>query len=93
MSDLTIRDLYALMIAEYGDGDFWERAWAGDRWVMDLASYKRVRAACKAANLTYPPVPGGDAGPDPEDQLFGLPVEVREGGGEPYLERDERMRP
>lgn len=88
MTELTVSDLYGLMIREYKGRDpspfLGEQFPPGTRWVMDLASYKRVVAACRAASAAYPP---GEDDPDPDGaQLFGLPVEVREDGGEPHLE-------
>jgi hypothetical protein len=80
----TVKDLYALMVAQYGDVDNWERALRGDRWVMNLASYKRIRATLRAAGVAYP-ADAGDDDPRPEDVLFGLPVEVREDGGTPHV--------
>ncbi len=85
MSDL-LKDLYALMVAEYGDlgPGLWD-APAGDRWVMDLPAYKRARAACRAAGAVYPA--GGSDDPKPEDRLFGLPIEIHPDGGEPHVVR------
>ena len=57
---------------------------AGYRWVMNLASYKQLRADCEAATgrRTDP-----DTWiPDPADQLFGIWIEVRDDGGVPHLE-------
>ena len=84
MPDVMLRDLYALMIREYGDSDYLELNLRGARWVMDLDSYKQVRAAARAAGAIYP----DDAADDPAlgDCLFGVPVDVREGGGAPHLE-------
>ena len=89
---LTLSDLYALMAREYKGRDPTGFGFptfpTGTRWVMDLASYKRVRTACLAAGAVYPP--GGDDPetwvPKLEDRLFGLPLEVREDGGVPHLE-------
>ena len=91
MADLTVRDLYEIMAREYKGRDpspfLAEQFPRGTRWVMDLASYKRVRAACAAAGAVYPEGNDPEAWvPHPGDQLFGLPVEVRENGGEPHLE-------
>ena len=57
---------------------------AGTRWVMDLARYRQLRADCEVYNgrRTDPDT----WMPDPGDQLFGIPVEVREDGGVPHLE-------
>ena len=91
MSELTVGDLYALMIQAYGGADPFDLALRGDRWVMDLASYKRVRAACRAAGALYPEGDDPESWvPHPEDRLFALPVEVRDDGGEPHLERAAR---
>ena len=92
---LTVKDLYALMAAEFPAG--WtvspfvnnDLAAGGAYWVMDLDHYRQVRAACQAAGASYPP---GEDDPDtwvpkPEDRLFGLLVEVRGDGGPPHLER------
>lgn len=83
MSDeLTVRDLYALLLREARSH---KNAWSrGCYWVMDLNSYKRIR---RAARPGTDPEPDEEKWvPDPSDQLFGLPVEVREDGGEPHLE-------
>ena len=91
MGDLTVRDLYLIMTREYKGRDpspfLAEQFPPGTHWVMDPAWYKRVRTACATAGAIYPP-PGDDPenwAPKPEDQLFGLPVKVREDGGEPHL--------
>jgi hypothetical protein len=86
MSDVTLRDLYALAIREFGGSDYLELNLRGFRWVMDLDSYRQVRAAARAAGAIYPDDAGDD--PKPEDVLFGLPVDVRDGGGAPHLEQD-----
>jgi hypothetical protein len=93
MTGLTLRDLYALMLAEYGPIGWPVQGLPvytspGDRWVMDLAAYKQVRAACRAAGAVYPP--GAGDKPRPEDRLLGLPVEVRADGGEPHIVRGRR---
>ena len=91
MSDLTVRDLYALMVHEYKGRDpigfGFPTFPLGTWWVMDLASYRAIRAACLAAGAIYP---ADEQDPDswvpkPEDRLFGLPIEVRVDGGEPHL--------
>jgi hypothetical protein len=97
---VTLKELYALMLREFPPG--WtaspfaqnDLAGAGFRWVMDLDSYKEVRAACRAAGAIYPPgeEDRDEWAPKPEDQLFGLPVEVRDDGGSPHLERARRVR-
>ena len=90
MTELTVSGLYSLMTHEYGGRDpspfLAEQFPPGTRWVMDAASYKRVVAACRAAGAVYP---SGEHDPEPApgDQLFGLPLTVREDGGEPHLER------
>ena len=89
MTKMTPKDLYALVLAETGGADpLWGQLGATHRWVMDLESYREVRAACLAAGAVYPE--GDDPEkwvPDPGDQLFAIPVEVRDGGGAPHLER------
>jgi len=85
---MTLKDLYALITAEYGGQDpLYLVSYV--RWVMDLDSYKEVRAACVAAGAIYSP--GADDPetwvPKPEDRLFALTIEVRDGGGPPHLER------
>ena len=85
MGTLTVRDLYRLMVNEYGDADPFNLAARGDRWVMDLNGYRQVRAACRAADALV--ADDGLDEPGPHDQLFGVPVEVREDGGAPHLER------
>lgn len=87
---MTLPDLYAIMAREYKGRTpspfLAEQFPPGTRWVMDLASYKQVRAACVAAGAIYPE--GNDPErwvPKPEDQLFALPIEVREDGGMPHL--------
>jgi hypothetical protein len=78
-----LRDLYAMMVAEFGDSAPWDlnpRA----LWVMDLDSYKQVRATARAAGAVYPD--DGVDDPGPEDCLFGVRVDVRDGGGTPHLE-------
>ena len=84
MADVTLRDLYALAIRESGGSDYLELNLRGARWVMDPDSYRQVRAAARAAGATYPDDAADD--PSPEDRLFGLPVDVRDGGGAPHLE-------
>lgn len=55
---------------------------------MDLARYKQLRADCDAF---YDRQTDPDTWiPDPGDQLFGIPVEVREDGGVPHLEGERR---
>ena len=83
MSDLTLRDLYTMMARDYGGRDPLDLALAGDRWVMDDESFRSVIAACKREGVIYPP----DYEPGPQDRLFGLPVDVREGAGAPHVER------
>jgi hypothetical protein len=84
MAGVTLRDLYALVIAEFGDSAPWDLN-PDARWVMDLDSYRQVRAAARAAGAVYPDDAGDD--PRPEDVLFGIPVDVRDGGGAPHLEQ------
>ena len=85
---MTLKELYALVSAEYGGVYPMDLAVQGKRWVMDLTSYKEVRAACQAAGAIYPP--GEDTPenwvPKPEDRLMGLMIEVRDDGGQPHLE-------
>ena len=80
----TLRDLYALAIREFGGSDYLELNLRGARWVMDLDAYKQVRAAARAAVAVYPDDDGDE--PRPEDCLFGVFIEVRDGGGAPHLE-------
>lgn len=83
MADVMLRDLYTQMVAEFGDSAAWDlnpRA----LWVMDLDSYRQVRAAIRAAGAVYPDDDTGD--PRPEDCLFGVFIDVRDGGGQPHLE-------
>ena len=80
----VLRDLYALMIREFGGSDWLELNLRGARWVMDLDAYKEVRAAARAAGAVYLDDAGDD--PRPEDCLFGVFIEVRDGGGAPHLE-------
>jgi hypothetical protein len=82
--DVTLQDLYALAIREFGGSDYLDLDQRGVRWVMDLDAYKQVRAAARAAGAIYPDDAADD--PSPEDRLFGLPVDVRDGGGAPHLE-------
>ena len=79
-----LRDLYALMVREFGDSDWLELSLRGARWVMDLDSYKQVRAEARSAGAVY--ADGTDDDPRPEDCLFGVFIEVRDGGGAPHLE-------
>ena len=95
MNDLTIQDLFAIIQAEYANRD--PAGFAADifppgtRWVMDLRWYKQVRAACQQAGAIYPNADDPDKWvPDPKDVLYGLPIDVREDGGEPHLERMDR---
>jgi hypothetical protein len=88
MPDVTLRDLYALVVREFGDHDYLELSLRGARWVMDPDSYRQVRAAARAAGAVFPDDAGDD--PKPEDRLFGIPVDVRDGGGAPHLELDAR---
>ncbi len=85
MADVTLRDLYALAVREFGGSDYLELNLRGARWVMDPGAYKQVRAVARAAGAIYP-----DDGNDdqPEGYLFGLPVDVRDGGGAPHLDLD-----
>ena len=78
-----LRDLYAQMVAAFGDSSPWDLN-PDALWVMNLDSYKQVRAAARAAGAVYPDDDAGD--PRPEDRLFGVPVDVRDGGGAPHLE-------
>jgi hypothetical protein len=90
---VTLQELYALIHAEFGGAYPLDLDVQGARWVMDLASYREVRAVCRAAGAIYPE--GDDPEnwvPDPKDRLMGLCVEVREDGGVPHIERPERRR-
>jgi hypothetical protein len=82
--DVVLRDLYALAIREFGGSDYLELNLRGARWVMDLDAYRQVRAAARAAGAIYPD--DGTDDPGPEDCLFGVRVDVRDGGGAPHLE-------
>jgi hypothetical protein len=85
--ELRLRDVYAVIMEAYGGADPVTLAAGGFRWVMDLASYKQIRAAVRAAGVIYPEGDDPDDwAPKPEDRLYGLLVEVREDGGEPHLE-------
>lgn len=68
----------------YGAAGGWARQPGGARWVMDLSWYRQVRAASEIGRdlHTDPDM----MTPDPADTLFGIPVSVRDGGGEPHLE-------
>jgi hypothetical protein len=90
---LTVKNLYALMSAEFAGRTsspfvYDSLALQGAYWVMDLGHYKQVRAACQAAGAIYPPDEQDTETwvPKPEDRLFGLLVEVRGDGGPPHLE-------
>jgi len=89
---MTPKELYALIAAEFGGAGSMDpldlAVYRGAYWVMDLAAYKEVRAACQAAGAVYPPSEQDPEGwvPKPEDRLFGLLVDVREDGGAPHLE-------
>lgn len=53
-------------------------------WVMDLAGYKAMRRQ-------MPAQPDGEEDedkwvPSVKDRLIGMPIVVREGGGEPHIE-------
>jgi hypothetical protein len=74
MARLTMADLEELARAAFAV----DRMDMRYRWVMDRASYDRVRAAAAV-------LPPGE--PDDHDCLFGIYVEVREDGGEPHLVR------
>ena len=68
----------------YSAAGDWARRPGQARWVMDSAWYRRLRAASEITR-------GERADPDaasacPHDTLFGLPLSVRDGGGEPHLE-------
>jgi hypothetical protein len=86
MADVTLRDLYALAVREFGGSDYLELNLRGARWVMDLDAYRQVPAAARAAGVIYADDAADD--PRPEDVLFGIPVVVRDGGGAPHLELD-----
>jgi hypothetical protein len=78
----------ASLYIQVGGGDPVSLAAAGYWWVMDLDAYKQVRAACRAAGALYPEGDDPDDwAPHPEDRLLGLLVDVRDGGGQPHLER------
>jgi hypothetical protein len=62
----------------------WARRPGGALWVMNPAWYRQIRAASESATgrRTDP-----DTWiPDAADVLFGIPVSVRDDGGEPHLE-------
>ena len=82
MSDNGILELCRQAYGTVSDRDLDENRLC---WVMDLASYKRVRAECEA-------VAGRQTDPetwipDQADMLFAIFIEVREGGGLPHLEQ------
>ena len=54
-------------------------------WVMNLASYKRLRAECEA--LTGRQTDPETWIPDQADTLFFIFIEVRDDGGLPHLEQ------
>jgi hypothetical protein len=79
-----LRDLYR----QIGPRDPVTLAWDGYWWVMDLAAYKRIREACRAAGAIYPEGDDPDDWePREEDRLFGLRIDIRDGEPEPRLER------
>jgi hypothetical protein len=94
---MTLEELFALITGEFGrytSSPFAQDSLieCGAYWVMDLGSYKEIRAACKEAGAVYPP---GEENPEdwvpaPGDLLYGLPVEVHENGGRPHLEFPRR---
>jgi hypothetical protein len=73
----------------YAAADPWVLPAPDVHWVMDLESYKRIRAAAVAAGM--PPRDNEDDDdpgkwkPSPDDRLMAMPIEVREDGGEPHL--------
>jgi hypothetical protein len=82
---LAARDLWALCKQAYYDVDPVWRADPRIRWVMDLTHYKQIRAQSEAYSdhQTDPET----WMPDPGDLLMAIPIDVREDGGEPHLER------
>jgi hypothetical protein len=91
MTQMTMKDLYALLVKEYGNRDPFDLPIPAAHWVMDLDSYMQIRRAAREG------MPHDDElddeskwVPDPRDQLFAVPVEVREDGGKPHLEYEAR---
>ena len=76
--------LQELIAQAYAVADEWADRAHRARWVMDLSSYKHVRAACEV--LTGRQTDPETWVPDPADMLAGIYIEVREDGGEPHLE-------
>jgi hypothetical protein len=82
VEELLDRDLIRRCQAAFYASDHRERG-TGVRWVMDLSYYKRLRAS------------SGDKtdeelwAPNDADVFFGIPVQVRAGGGQPHLEPTE----
>jgi hypothetical protein len=68
----------------YGAAGGWARQPGGARWVMDLSWYRRVRAASEIGRDVH--TDPDMMTPDPADTLFGIPLSVRDDGGEPHLE-------
>lgn len=72
----------ALMSMLYAELD---RAHRAERvWVMDLDRYKQMRRIAPA----HKPDDDDEATwePSPDDRLMGLPILVRDDGGEPHIE-------
>lgn len=61
-----------------------QRADRRTRWVMDLTRYRQIRAASEAHSEEKTDLEKWV--PESGDLLCGIPVEVREDGGEPHLE-------
>ena len=87
-SPASATDPLDLCMQAYSAADAWTRQDSRTRWVMDLAWYKRIRAAGEASSgrCTDP----ATWTPDPGDMLFGIRISVRPGGGAPHLEAPAR---
>jgi hypothetical protein len=72
--------------AYYAVDPVW-RAGSRVRWVMDLGWYKQIRAASEAYLDSDEKTDPDTWIPEPGDLLMAIPVDVREDGGEPHLER------
>ncbi len=80
-------DLWALCVQAYYAADPAWRAERHTRWVMNLAYYKQIRAVSEAYRPDDEKTDPETWIPDPSDLLMAIPIDVREGGGEPHLER------
>ena len=77
-------DLIATCLRAYAAASALDCANRRTRWVMDLSHYKRLRADVEARD-------GQHTDPetwtlDPGDLLMGIPIDIRDDGGEPHLE-------